>query len=130
MSVVLRYDLKNPKKISIVDDKSWDRACDVKRVESGGGTQTEISIAACGIKAVGTILFLQPTGNIISGCEEMALQVKVTRPNGKTYETTINKAVSKSDLPSVQPNSVVEVFYTVENEEDIVILLRPAAALE
>ena len=126
-SVALRYDPENTKQINISDNKDLERVLDEYRVERRGGSD-EILTVKYGVKATGVILSSQPTGNIVNGCEEMALQLKVSRPDGETYEVTINKTVSQDDLPSAQPGSEVKVYYSQWDEKDIAILFQSETA--
>lgn len=131
-SVALRYNPKNPKgNVCISDAIDLDRIFDAYREKFGEGySQTEIYIITQGQKTTGVILSSQPTGNIVNGCEEMALQVEVSRSDGGTYEASVNKTVSQDDLPFVQTGSTVTVFYILGSEKDIAISFQPETALE
>jgi hypothetical protein len=122
----LRYNPEDPQQILVAteeDDETLQHALDAVIIAGGGITQEEINMIKHGVEATGVILSAQPTGNIVDGCGEMALQVRVTRPSGGTYDVTINKPVSQGGLPSVQPDCEVNVFYMPENEANITINL-------
>jgi hypothetical protein len=124
--IFIRYNPENPEQIEAStgeDEATLQRVLDAYKVASGLMTQEEIDMTRHGVKATGVVLSAQPTGNIVDGCGEMALRMKVTRPDGGTYEAAINKAVPQDKLPSVQPGSELEVFYMPENEENIAVLL-------
>jgi len=124
--IPLRYNPENPQQIELANDEdeaTLQQALDAQRIASGQVTQEEVNMIRNGVKATGVILFAQPTGNIINGNGEMALQVKVTRPDGETYEVTINRALSQDDLSSAKSGKEIEVFYMPENEENITIVL-------
>jgi len=124
----LRYNPEYPEQIitgldlSEVDEKSMHRALGAYMLANGWTTQKILDIEEHGVKAVGVILSAQPTGNIANGCEEMALHVKVTRPeDGGTYDATVKQPIRSDSLSSVQPGSVVDVFHMPEDEENIAV---------
>ncbi|MCL2162275.1 MAG: DUF3592 domain-containing protein [Betaproteobacteria bacterium] len=127
--IPLQYDPEDTQQISVandVDKETLQRALDAHNVATGLFTQEEIDVIKHGVKTTGVILSAQPTGNIVNGYGEMTLQVKVTRPDGGTYEASTNKPVRQEELPSAQPGNEIMVHYMPENEENIVILISVA----
>jgi len=122
----LRYDPNHPQQISLANDEdeaTLQAALDAQRVASGHVSQEEVDMLRNGVKATGLILSAQPTGNIVDGDGEMALHLKVTRPEGGTYEVRIHKVVPQDALASTQPGRELEVFYMPKNEENIAVVL-------
>ncbi|MCL1917000.1 MAG: DUF3592 domain-containing protein [Peptococcaceae bacterium] len=78
------YDPANPQKVVMLSptsriqeeyQASKQAAFDKYLIEKGVTSQEMIDIANNGIKAQGIILSVQPTGNVINGWEEMALDI-------------------------------------------------------
>ena len=88
---------------------------------TGQITQQLADIRKTGIPTKGVILSSKPTGNIVNGEGEIALQVRVTRPDGSTYEVAITKHIPQNGMPFTVPGSVVHVFYKPDNEQNIMI---------
>jgi hypothetical protein len=124
----MRYNPKNPQQIMVVKDASPEmlqNAFDAHRLKTGQVSQEMLDIRRQGVKASGVVLSAQPTGNIINGCAEISLHLKVSRPeNGGKFEATVLKPVEQSLLSQVQPGSVIDVFYMPGNEKNLVIGLK------
>ncbi|MCL2091615.1 MAG: DUF3592 domain-containing protein [Micrococcales bacterium] len=124
-SLPLRYDPQNPEKIMIetsADQAALQQAYDAQRLASGEVTQESLYIARNGVRAQGVVLSTQPTGNIVGGCGEMLLHVRVAgSQHGDSYDTTVTKAIPQNVLHRVQPGSVIEVYYIPGNEQNITI---------
>ncbi|MDR2209053.1 MAG: hypothetical protein LBE22_08805 [Azoarcus sp.] len=124
----LRYNPEDPEQIVTgfrdgdQDKATLHRALQEYMISNGRITQEEADMMDRGVAATGVILSAKPTGNIVNGHEEMALHVKVTRPDdGGTYDATTKKPIRQSALAFIQPGSVVDVHYMPENEENIVV---------
>lgn len=93
-----------------------------KETVTGNNQETAAPASLSGrTQAQGVVLSSRPTGNIINGEGEMILNLKVTRPDGSAWETTVTKPVPHGSLSFTQPGSVVHVYYLPDNEQDIVI---------
>jgi len=123
--IPIRYDALHPQRIMLdnhADRAALQDALNQQRVKSGEVSQEAVDIAKKGVKAKAVVLSAQPTGNIVNGRGEMALHLKVTRPeSGSTFETRVKKAVPQQALSFVLPGSVVEVRYLPEDEKNVVI---------
>ncbi|MCL2162276.1 MAG: hypothetical protein FWH56_10400 [Betaproteobacteria bacterium] len=126
----LRYNPEEPELIIVgfamgayeADAEIVERAINAYMMAEGLTTQEELDMKEHGVKTVGVVLSVQPTGSIVNGYEEMALHVKVTRSeNGSTYDVTVKKPIQQSSLPLVQPGSVVDVYYMPDNDENIFV---------
>jgi len=125
--IPIQYDPLNPQRIMLdknVDQATLQEALNRYRVASGEVSQEAVDIAQNGVRAQGVILSAQPTGKIVNGRGEMALHLKVTRPDGTTFETTVKKAVPQEALSLILPGSVSEVRYLPRDEKNVVIVWR------
>jgi len=90
-------------------------------IATGQISQKEVDIRKNGIKTEGIIVTSEATGNIINGCGELVLKVKVTRPDGSTFEASAIEAVSQKEIKKTVPGSAVRIYYMPDNERDIAI---------
>ena len=125
MPIPLRYNPDEPEEITIaIDEKkeTLQRELNMLWFASELSAQEEIEITKHGVKATGVIFTARPTGNIINNCGEIALKVKVTRPeDGSIFYETTKKAIPQNMLSFVQPDKIVEVYYMLKNEKIIVV---------
>ncbi|MCL2760798.1 MAG: hypothetical protein FWD70_04025, partial [Desulfuromonadales bacterium] len=120
----IEYDPQKPQNIKFVPyaaSSTLQAAKDQYDLTHGEITQEFIDIRDKGTKAKGVILASKPTGNIMDNKSEMELQVKVTRPDGSTYEVNTTKDVPQTGLSFAAPGSIVHVFYMPDNEQNIMI---------
>jgi hypothetical protein len=124
-SLPIRYDPANPEQIMIeanADQATMQQAFDDQRLASGQVTQEALNIARHGVRAQGVVLSAQPTGNIVGGCGEMLVHVRVTSSQHvDSYDTTVTKAIPHNVLHRIQPGSVIDVYYLPGNERNITI---------
>ncbi len=52
------------------------------------------------------------------------LELKVTRPDGTRFDTTLRKALPAIALPGLQPGAVVGVKYLPSDEQDVLVQAR------
>ncbi|MCL2760047.1 MAG: DUF3592 domain-containing protein [Desulfuromonadales bacterium] len=125
LTLPLRYDPKNPQDIMIdwnADDKAFKKAYDQNLVTTGKMTQEELNISEKGVQAKGVILSSKPTGRIVNGDEsEMVLQIRVTRPDGSTYDVTTTVGVEQKYMQDNSPGSMVYVHYMPNDEKNVMI---------
>jgi hypothetical protein len=92
-----------------------------QNVARGRITPQDADIARHGAPARGVVLSAQPTGRIIAGCEEMAVQVRVTDPGGRAYDATAIRPVPAQRLPALAPGAAVELFCAPDGQGAIVL---------
>ena len=118
----LRYDPSNPEKIMLdfnVDQATMENLIKQYKIATGQITQETYSVIENGVHARGVIISSHPTGSIVDNKSEMFLQLKVTRPDGSTYDVEVTKPIPQEGIPHTVPGSIVEVFYMPNNEKDI-----------
>ncbi|MCL2760046.1 MAG: DUF3592 domain-containing protein [Desulfuromonadales bacterium] len=133
LELPLRYDPKNPRDIMIdwkVDEKMFQKMVQEKDqkdyvqrlVATGQLTKKELNIKEKGVQAKGILISSKPTGRIVNGDEtEMVLHVKVTRPDGSTFDVTITAGVAQRDIQYALPGSMVYVEYMPNDEKNILL---------
>jgi hypothetical protein len=123
----VRYNPQNPQQITLITSLDNIKSGETKHADEqyqiaiGQWTQEGIDIRDKGTQTKGVILSSNPTGNIVDGRSEIELQVKVTRPDGSTYEVSVTKHVPQNGMAFTVPGSIVHVFYMPDNEQHIVI---------
>jgi len=122
----VRYVPGRPDKVEI--DQSGDQAAiqavhDQVMVRAGLTSRRSLDIAARGIEAQAVVAAVRPTGRITGGNPEMAITFIVTRPDGSTYETTVEKFLAANLIGHVQTGRVVTVLYLPGDEHEVVMRL-------
>jgi ribosomal protein S27AE len=107
--------------VTVVNGVALNKTEFQRDLATGQITQELADIRENGIPTKGVILSSKPTGNIVNGEGEIALQVKVTRPNGTAYEVAVTKHVPQSGMAFTVPGSVVHIFYKPGDEQNIMI---------
>lgn len=83
-----------------------------------------LQIYRTGTHATALILETKPTGEIRDGAAVVELALRVTRPDGTTFDTRTEKAVLPIGIPGVQPGHVVAARYLPDDETDVSIEMR------
>jgi len=126
-SLPIRYDPADPTQCA-VDEESHNQyrhvsetehGLDQKLVAAGKMTQEMADRKENGVRAEGVILRSAPTGRSVDGSDEYELWIRVTRPDGSTYETTKLGPVPRGRARSVEVGRVVSVFYMPDDEQKI-----------
>ncbi|MCL2760875.1 MAG: DUF3592 domain-containing protein [Desulfuromonadales bacterium] len=73
------------------------------------------------VETKGVILESKPTGNIVDGNGEIWQHIKVTRPDGSTYDVSVTAGVPQSGISFTAPGSIVHVLYMPYDEKNVVI---------
>lgn len=124
IEVPVRYDPAQPRNIMLADEADPDElrgAKDTHDVATGRLTQETVALKNNGIDARGVVLASRPTGEIDHGSARIEMQLRVTRPNGSTFDVTTTKAVPQHALAFTVPGSVVHVFYLPHDEQHVAV---------
>ncbi len=124
IEVPIRYDPARPGSIMLADRASPGEVRDAKDkhdIATGRLTQETVDLKNNGIDARGVVLASRPTGEIDHGSARIEMQLRVTRPNGSTFDVTTTKAVPQHALAFTVPGSVVHVFYLPHDEQHVAV---------
>ncbi|MFB9908506.1 hypothetical protein [Allokutzneria oryzae] len=96
----------------------------LNRVQLAKGTMTQkqLMIAEQGIDTQAVVLAMVPTGEIRGDRAVAHLTMRVTRPDGSTFDLTQEKALAASTVPQVQPGAVVRAKYLPHDESEVVVV--------
>ena len=96
-------------------------------IRKGVTTQEKLDIAAKGVAAQAVVQSLSVPGEIRNGNSRLDLGLVVTRPDGSTFVTRVEKFLPPGSVSQVQVGRVVQVRYLPGNESEVVLAL-PANA--
>jgi hypothetical protein len=97
-------------------------ALDRVHVAKGHVTPHQLRIAEQGVDARAVVLDMVPTGQTPDGRTALRLSLRVTRPDGSTFDVTQDKKMLPVSIPQVQRGMVVRVRYLPNDESDIAVL--------
>ncbi|MFC0454297.1 hypothetical protein [Rhodococcus jostii] len=122
----VRYLPDRTDKVEI--DRSGDmstaqEALNRSMIRQGVTTAGKLDIAARGIPAQAVVHALSVPGEIRNGNSKVELGLSVTRPDGTTFTTRVEKFLPPRSVGHVQVGRVVTVHYLPGNEQEIVIAL-------
>ncbi|MGI6877573.1 hypothetical protein [Microbacterium sp. gxy059] len=69
---------------------------------------------------------MRSTGEVRRGSAVVDLLLRVTRPDGSTYDARVEKALPAVALADVRPGAVLAAKYLPEAEHDVSIVVRAA----
>jgi hypothetical protein len=126
----VRYLADRTDKVEV--DRSGDTAqiqaaYDQSMIRKGVTTQEKLDIAAKGVAAQAVVQSLSVPGEIRNGNSRLDLGLVVTRPDGSTFVTRVEKFLPPGSVSQVQVGRVVQVRYLPGNESEVVLAL-PANA--
>lgn len=75
-------------------------------------------------KAQAVVMSALPTGHIVDGKAEMWIVLRVSRPEDESYSATVTKVVPAEVLPVLQPGRVLNILYSDEDPQNIVLLIE------
>lgn len=109
-------------------DRSGDagaaqRAMNESLIRKGITTRGKLDIAERGLAAQAVVRRLDVPGRIRGGYTEIVLGLVVTRPDGTTFETSVEKYLPPSAIGAVQVGRILQVHYLPGNEQEVVISL-------
>lgn len=94
------------------------------QLAKGKITPKQILIAQQGVDAQAVVMEMRPTGEVRQGDAVIDLLLRVTRPDGTSYDARVQKALSAVALPGVQPGMVLRAKYLPQDEADVSIEVR------
>jgi hypothetical protein len=97
-------------------------ALDRVQVAKGLLTPHQLRITEEGVDASAIVLAMTPTGQTPDGRSALRLTLRVTRPDGSTFDVTQDKEVPPVAIGRVQPGMVVRVMYLPHDESDVAVL--------
>lgn len=97
-------------------------ALDRVQVAKGFLTPHQLRIAEQGVDASAVVLDMVPTGHTPDGRTALRLTLRVTRPDGTTFDVTQDKKLPPPSIPQVQRGMVVRVKYLPGDESDVAVL--------
>lgn len=109
-------------------DKSADKAAaqavyDEVRVHSGLTTPRLLEITRRGVRATAVVATARATGRLVDGNPELVLTLLVTRPDGTSFETTVDKVITANLVGHVQVGRVLTVHYLPGEEHEVALQL-------
>lgn len=122
--VPLRYDQENPESIVLdfsVDQITLQKAYNQYLYDNGQLTKELLKVAQAGETGQAVVLENTPTGRIIDGKSELALNLLVTKADSQQYQTKQVKAVRGENIAQLAVGMVVNVRYSPTNPDLLVI---------
>ncbi|MFD6155260.1 hypothetical protein ACFWF7_13525 [Nocardia sp. NPDC060256] len=109
-------------------DRSGDttiaqRAMNESMIRKGITTRHKLDIAERGIATQAVVQSLSVPGEIRDGHSKIELGLAVTRPDGSTFSTRVEKFLAPSRVGQVQVGRILRVHYLPANEQEVVIAL-------
>jgi hypothetical protein len=105
------------------DQGAAQRAMNESLIRKGITTRAKLDIAERGIAAQAVVRSLDVPGRIRGGYTEVVLGLVVTRPDGSTFETSVDKYLPPTAIGSVQVGRIVQAHYLPGDEREVVIAL-------
>jgi hypothetical protein len=106
------------------DMSAAQQAMNESMIRKGITTKGKLDIAARGVTAQAVVQSLSVTGEIRSGHSKIELGLVVTRPDGTTFATRVEKFLPPASVGHVQIGRILKVHYLPENEQEVVIALQ------
>jgi hypothetical protein len=104
------------------DPRELQAALDRVQLAKGFVTPHQLRIAEHGVDATAIVLAMTPTGQLPDGRSAVRLTLRVTRPNGTTFDVTQDKQLPPTSIARVQPGMVVRAKYLPHDESDVTVL--------
>lgn|GEM_PF-3279562 len=94
------------------------------RLAQGKLTSRQVNVAKNGVRAQAVVMDCRPTGVIVDGDAVIHLDLKVTRPDGSTFDAEREMPLPAVALPGLQAGSVVEARYLPGDESYVAVQTR------
>lgn len=101
-------------------------AIDQYQLATGKVTPRQQQIGTQGIEARSVVLAMSPTGEIRGDRSVLALTLRVTRPDGTTFDLEQEKAIPLANVAQLQPGMIVRTKYLPSDESEVVFLMNLA----
>ncbi|WP_330251697.1 hypothetical protein OG874_37095 [Nocardia sp. NBC_00565] len=123
----VRYRPDRPDKVEV--DRSGDmsaaqQAMNESMLRKGFTTRAKLDIAERGSTAQAVVQTLSVPGEIRNGHSKIELGLVVTRPDGTTFATRVEKFLPPASVGQVQVGRIISVHYLPENEQEVVVALQ------
>ncbi|MFE2753268.1 hypothetical protein ACFXGA_14855 [Actinosynnema sp. NPDC059335] len=99
-------------------------ALDRVHVAKGYLTPHQLRITEEGVDTRAVVLDMTPTGQLPDGRTALRLTLRVSRPDGTTFDVTQDKKLPPVSIPQVQPGMVVRAMYLPDDESDVAVLTK------
>ncbi|MDT0266535.1 hypothetical protein RM844_09525 [Streptomyces sp. DSM 44915] len=109
------------------DPREMQQAMNRVRVAKGDMTQKQLRIAEHGFATRAVVLAMAPTGEIRNDKAVVTFTMRVTRPDGTTFDIEQSKPMPASAIPQVQPGMVVGAQYLPHDESEVLLVTRANA---
>ena len=106
------------------DMSAAQRAMNESMIRKGFTTKAKLDIAERGITAQAVVQSLAVPGEIRNGYSKIELGLVVTRPDGTTFTTSVDKFLPPASVAQVQVGRIIQVHYLPEHEQEVVIALQ------
>ncbi|UED87351.1 hypothetical protein [Streptomyces profundus] len=97
------------------------------RVAKGEMTPKQLRIAEAGYLTRAVVLEMRPTGEVEGNRSVLVYTLRVSRPDGSSFDIEQSKAVPPSAIPQLQPGMVVKAQYLPHDESEVVVAIRANA---
>jgi hypothetical protein len=105
-------------------DESMEDAMYAARLAQGRLTPRQVEVARRGVKARAVIMSMRPTGEIRGDETVVHLDLRVTRPDGTTFDATRELPVPQIALAGLQTGAIVEARYLPDDEAYVAVSTR------
>jgi len=95
-----------------------------KRMREGKLTAQQLRVAKEGVPAQAVVMGFRPTGEVLGGEAIIHLDLRVTRPDGSSFEASRELPLPAVALPGLQPGSIVEARYLPGDEANVAVQAR------
>jgi hypothetical protein len=115
--------------VGIATDATPDQVQELmlrRQVATGRLTPDAVRIVREGVQAQAVVMALAPTGEVRNGDAVIDLTLRITRPDGSVFDSTVSRPLPAAALPGLQVGCVTGVRYLSDNEADVLIEARLA----
>ncbi|MFF0541254.1 hypothetical protein [Nocardia thailandica] len=105
------------------DQRAVQAAMNESMIRKGVTTRDKLDIAERGVVAQAVVRTLDVPGEIRGGYTKIRLGLVVTRDNGGTFETSVEKFLPPTAIGHVQVGRIVQVHYLPGREQEVVLSL-------
>ena len=127
MILLVSFDAQTRNRLSLADDVLAVRATtEATPVRRELLTDGQLDLIRNGTRSSGVVTGLRATGDAGEDLREVELDVMVSRRGGGQFPAHETTVVPASELPKVEPGSIVDAYYRPGDESTIVLCLPPA----
>lgn len=117
MILLVSFDPQARHRLSLADEVTAVRAA---------FTDTQVDLIRHGTRSSGVVTGMRATGYAGENLREVELDVMVRRRGGGQFPAREITVVPASELPKVEPGSIVDAYYRPDNESTIAVCLPEA----